>query len=62
MCAICAEEREDNRHSFLHCGRVYKMWARLAWIWGLNFVGLGDKGTNFDVWVHIMLWGTKMII
>lgn len=48
VCSICNEGKEDSRHIFVHCVRVYKVWARVANTWNMNFVGGKRCGFKFE--------------
>lgn len=40
VCPICEEVIEDCRLLFLHCNRIYKVWAMVASLWGMNVYGV----------------------
>lgn len=52
VCPLCNEGVEDLKHIFVHCDRVYRVWARNLKLWNLNFVGVGDARTTFNFWFH----------
>lgn len=37
VCPFCEAGKEQS-HLFIQCKLVYKMWARMAKIWDMNFV------------------------
>lgn len=53
-CHVCRVGKKKICHLFVHCGRTYKLWARVAKMWSLNFVRARDVGTNFDIWCHVI--------
>lgn len=49
VCPIHKEGKDVSRHLFLHCDIVYKVWASVASLWGVNFVGARDVASIFEV-------------
>lgn len=43
----------------MQCVPMYRVWARVAKIWDLTFMGAGDNVTNFDIWFHAFSRGLK---
>lgn len=62
MCPMRGEDREERQHLFVHCGKVYRLWVRVAKMCELNFVGANNVGSNFDVWCHAHPKGPTEII
>lgn len=59
VCPICGERKKENWHLFVHYGQIYMLWARVAKLWGVNFVGAEGIGMNFDVWCHALPKGQR---
>lgn len=59
LCPICNEEKEKSKHR-VHCGRVYGVWAKVAKLWDLNFVGDRNVVTTFDVLFDVLPKGEKL--
>lgn len=39
ICPIYEEDKEESRHNFLYCGRVYQVWSSVTRMWDMDFVG-----------------------
>lgn len=62
VCPIYNERKEESKHIFVHCERVYRAWASMAKLWNWNFVGLGDIVTTFNIWFHTSCSSQKISI
>lgn len=36
-----------NSHLFVNCSRVYRLWAKMAQLWDINFVGASDVASTY---------------
>lgn len=61
-CHLCEVGRENSRHLFIHCSCVYRLWSKVAGMWGLYYVGAEEVPTSFDVWCHMPVDGIKSTI
>lgn len=59
---ICRDGRQESWHFFVHCARVYKVWARVTMLWEMTFVGLGNVVSTFDLWSHAYPNGSKVFL
>lgn len=59
VCPLCEREVETDRHLFMHCDHVYRLWSRLASLRGRMLVGAGDMATNFKAWCYDHSRGKK---
>lgn len=48
VCPVCGQAEEVNQYLFVHCARIYKLWAKVANLWDL----IGDVVTCFNIWCH----------
>lgn len=53
---------QESRHIFVHCGRVYMVWVRVAKLWHMNYVGAQDVVRNLEVWFNMFPKGQKSCI
>lgn len=62
VCPICGDDKDESRRLFVQCVWVYRMWAKVVQLWGMNFVGARDIATTCDIWFHAISSGPKRLI
>lgn len=55
VCHVCREDKEVIYYLFVQCSRIYRLWVKVAKLWGSNFVGACDVGISFDIWCYAIL-------
>lgn len=59
MCPICGEGKEEVRNLFVFCDQGYRVWVKMAKLWSMNYVRVGDVATDFDVWFQVFPRGHR---
>lgn len=47
MSSLWIMQEGESHHLFVHCGRVYMLWTRVAKMWDLNFMGASNVSVKF---------------